>query len=43
MMSSWNNTAWWFMYGGVPSAFFAYYGVGPFFSVIGGRTGTHWM
>lgn len=43
MMSSWNNTAWWFMYGGVPSAFFAYYGVGPFFSVVGSRTGTHWM
>ena len=43
MMSSWNNTAWWFMYGGVPSAFFAYYGVGPFFSVVGERTGTHWM
>src|SRR4030081_764 len=39
MMSSWNNTAWWFMYGGVPSAFFAYYGVGPFFSVVGERTG----
>jgi APA family basic amino acid/polyamine antiporter len=43
MMSSWNNTAWWFMYGGVPSAFFAYYGVGPFFSVVGERTSTHWM
>jgi amino acid transporter len=43
MMSSWNNTAWWFMYGGVPSAFFAYFGVGPFFSVIGERTRTHWM
>ncbi|HYZ29637.1 MAG TPA: APC family permease [Thermoleophilaceae bacterium] len=43
MMSSWNNTAWWFMYGGVPSAFFAYYGVGPFFSVVGERTDTSWM
>jgi amino acid transporter len=43
MMSSWNNTAWWFMYGGVPSAFFAYYGIGPFFSVVGDRTSTHWM
>jgi amino acid transporter len=43
MMSSWNNTAWWFMYGGVPSAFFAYFGVGPFFSVVGERTTTHWM
>jgi basic amino acid/polyamine antiporter, APA family len=43
MMSSWNNTAWWFMYGGVPSAFFAYFGIGPFFSVIGERTTTDWM
>jgi amino acid transporter len=43
MMSSWNNTAWWFMYGGVPSAFFAYFGVGPFFSVVGERTSTDWM
>lgn len=43
MMSSWNNTAWWFMYGGVPSAFFAYFGVGPFFSVVGERTTTGWM
>lgn len=43
MMSSWNNTSWWFLYGGVPSAFFAYYGVGPFFSVVGERTGTDWM
>jgi APA family basic amino acid/polyamine antiporter len=43
MMSSWNNTAWWFMYGGVPSAFFAYFGIGPFFSVVGERTTTHWM
>jgi amino acid transporter len=42
-MSSWNNTAWWFMYGGVPSAFFAYFGIGPFFSVIGERTTTDWM
>jgi basic amino acid/polyamine antiporter, APA family len=43
MMSSWNNTAWWFLYGGVPSAFFAYFGIGPFFSVVGERTGTDWM
>lgn len=43
MMSSWNNTAWWFLYGGVPSAFFAYFGVGPFFSVVGERTSTDWM
>lgn len=43
MMSSWNNTAWWFLYGGVPSAFFAYFGVGPFFSVVGERAGADWM
>ena len=29
MMSSWINTVWWFIYGGVPSAFFAKYGLGP--------------
>jgi amino acid transporter len=43
MMSSWNNTAWWFLYGGVPSAFFAYFGVSPFFTVVGERTTTEWM
>jgi basic amino acid/polyamine antiporter, APA family len=26
MMSSLNNTIWWILYGGVPPAFFAYYG-----------------
>src|SRR5437879_791540 len=25
MMSNWNQTVWWILYGGVPSAFFAYY------------------
>src|SRR5262249_11921597 len=29
MMSSFNNTIWWILYGGVPSAFFAYYGLNP--------------
>lgn len=43
MMSSWNNTVWWLVYGGVPSAFFAQLGVGPFFSTIGQRAGVHWM
>ena len=38
MMSSFNNTAWWFLYGGVPSAFFARYGLGPFLRTIGHMT-----
>ncbi len=40
MMSSWNNTFWWFVYGGVPSAFFARYGLGPLFRIIGVMTGS---
>lgn len=40
MMSSWNNTVWWFIYGGVPSAFFARYGLGPFFRILGVMTGS---
>jgi amino acid transporter len=43
MMSSWNNTVWWFIYGGVPSAFFAQFGLGPFFSTIGQMAGIEWM
>src|SRR2546430_1501510 len=39
MMTSFNNTVWWFIYGGVPSAFFARYGLGPFFRTIGRMTG----
>jgi APA family basic amino acid/polyamine antiporter len=35
MMSSWINTVWWFIYGGVPSAFFARYGLGPLFRNVG--------
>ncbi len=35
MMSSWINTVWWFIYGGVPSAFFARYGLGPLFRSLG--------
>lgn len=40
MMSSWNNTFWWFIYGGVPSAFLARYGLGPLFRIIGVMTGS---
>jgi APA family basic amino acid/polyamine antiporter len=43
MMSSWNNTVWWFLYGGVPSAFFAQFGLAPFFSTVGQMTGVGWM
>jgi APA family basic amino acid/polyamine antiporter len=39
MMTSFNNTVWWFIYGGVPSAFFARYGLGPFFRTIGRMSG----
>jgi amino acid transporter len=43
MMSSWNNTVWWFIYGGVPSAFFAQFGLAPFFSTVGQMTGAGWL
>jgi APA family basic amino acid/polyamine antiporter len=43
MMSNWNNTVWWFIYGGVPSAFFAQFGLGPFFSTVGQMAGISWM
>jgi APA family basic amino acid/polyamine antiporter len=43
MMSSWNNTVWWFIYGGVPSAFFAQFGLAPFFSTVGQMTGVEWL
>jgi amino acid transporter len=43
MMSSFNNTVWWFLYGGVPSAFFARYGLGPFFRTVGAMTGSDTM
>jgi basic amino acid/polyamine antiporter, APA family len=35
MMSSLNNTIWWILYGGVPSAFFAYYGLTPLLRSLG--------
>jgi basic amino acid/polyamine antiporter, APA family len=43
MMSSFNNTVWWFIYGGVPSAFFARYGLGPFLRTIGDMSGSGTM
>jgi len=39
MMSSWINTIWWFIYGGVPSAFFARYGLGPLCRNVGLMSG----
>ncbi|HLA17237.1 MAG TPA: APC family permease [Candidatus Limnocylindrales bacterium] len=35
MTSSWVNTIWWFIYGGVPSAFLARYALGPLFRSLG--------
>lgn len=35
MMSNFNNTIWWFFYGGVPSAFLSRYGLAPFFRTMG--------
>jgi basic amino acid/polyamine antiporter, APA family len=43
MMSSFNNTVWWFIYGGVPSAFFAQFGLAPLFSTVGQMAGISWM
>jgi basic amino acid/polyamine antiporter, APA family len=40
MMSNWNQTVWWVLYGGVPSAFFAYYGLTPLFRGLGVLTGS---
>jgi amino acid transporter len=39
MTSSWTNTIWWFIYGGVPSAFLARYGIGPMLRSVGLITG----
>lgn len=39
MTSSWINTVWWFIYGGVPSAFLARYALGPLFRSLGLMTG----
>src|SRR5215469_1878295 len=38
-MANWNITIWWFFYGGVPSAFFARYGISPLLRVLGVYTG----
>ena len=38
-MANWNVTMWWFFYGGVPSAFFARYGLAPLFRALGAFTG----
>jgi amino acid transporter len=38
MMSSWNMTVWWVLYGGVPSAFLATYGIAPLFRVLAAMT-----
>src|ERR671919_2342649 len=43
LMSSWNNTVWWFIYGGVPSAFFAQFGLAPLFVTVGQMAGVQWM
>ena len=39
MMSNWNQTVWWILYGGVPSAFFAYYGLTPLCRTLGVLSG----
>jgi Amino acid permease. len=39
MMGSWNMTIWWILYGGVPSAFLATYGVAPFCRLLAAMTG----
>ncbi len=39
-MANWNVTIWWFFYGGVPSAFFARYGISPLLRVLGAFTGS---
>lgn len=38
-MANWNVTIWWFFYGGVPSAFFARFGISPMLRVLGAYTG----
>lgn len=38
-MANWNVTIWWFFYGGVPSAFFARYGISPMLRVLAVFTG----
>jgi basic amino acid/polyamine antiporter, APA family len=39
MMANFNMSVWWIFYGGVPTAYLARYGLGPFFRTIGLMTG----
>ncbi|MCX2727409.1 APC family permease [Thermomicrobium sp. 4228-Ro] len=39
MMSNWNTTVWWVLYGGVPSAFLASFGIAPLMRIIAAFTG----
>ncbi len=39
MMSNWNTTVWWILYGGVPSAFLASFGIAPFIRILAAFTG----
>lgn len=39
MMSNWNTTVWWILYGGVPSAFLASFGIAPFMRILAAFTG----
>ncbi|MDW7981236.1 MAG: APC family permease [Thermomicrobium sp.] len=39
MMSNWNTTVWWVLYGGVPSAFLASFGIAPFMRILAALTG----
>ncbi len=39
MMSNWNTTVWWILYGGVPSAFLASFGIAPLMRIIAAFTG----
>lgn len=39
MMSNWNMTVWWILYGGVPSAYLASFGIAPFVRILAALTG----
>lgn len=39
MMSNFNTTVWWILYGGVPSAFLASFGIAPFARIVAALTG----
>jgi APA family basic amino acid/polyamine antiporter len=39
MMSNWNTTVWWVLYGGVPSAFLASFGIAPLMRILAAMTG----